>query len=351
MIMEAKLTRKILFFFFFVCLTFLWGFEKVNGGRVASDANKVIGKPYVWGGNDLEKGVDCSALVKLIYSKYGYTVPRTAAMQIEDTRSCPTIPSLTQSKIGDSLYFKNDKGKIHHVAIITGYEADGRPIITHAKGKNFGVLQERMNDKYVKEFIGAKRFYNCTTPLANTVTNEEVSEAIILASQKYKIDPSTIYTLASIESNFEPYVITIETTPKIALLLESLRALGLRIVTGGTTFHSKRAIVNIYPTDITMAMYIAKILKEEAYAFDLGLMQIHSTNFTLEETSALFYPKNNLDKSMQILTTCSKLFDSQKNQIECYNRGAGNLRKALNQNKLSYPYYKRYEEHYGKYFD
>ena len=350
-ITEWKLINKIFFLFSFFFFTSLFGFEKVNGGRVASDANKVIGKPYVWGGNDLETGVDCSALVKLIYSKYGYSIPRTAMTQVENTKSCPTIMLLDETKIGDSLYFRNKKGKIHHVAIISGYDGDGRPIITHAKGKNFGVIKERMNDRYVREFIGAKRFYNCTSPLANVVTEEEISEAILYVANKYDIDPSIIYTLASIESNFSPYVITIETTPKIAQLLESLRDLGLKIITGGTTFHSKQAMVNIYTEDLAMAQYIAEILKEQEYTFDLGLMQIHSTNFTLEETAALFYPKNNLDKSMQILAVCRKLFSTQKNQIECYNRGAGNLKKALAKNKLLYPYYKRYEKHYGKYFE
>ena len=348
--MGERLSKKIIVLFLVLCLTSLWGFEKVNGGRVAADANKVIGKPYVWGGNDLNTGVDCSALVKLIYSKYGYTIPRTAATQIENTRSCPTITSLNQSRIGDSLYFKNAKGKIHHVAIISGYEADGRPVITHAKGKNYGVLKERMSDRYVKEFIGAKRFYNCTSPLAKMVTEEEVSESILFVAKKYKIDPSTVYTIASIESNFKPYVITIETTPQIARLLEALRDLGLKIVTGGTTFHSKQAIVNIYPKDIAVAQYIAEILKQNEYAFDLGLMQIHSTNFTLQETAALFYPKNNLEKSMQILTTCRKLFNTQKNQIECYNRGAGNLQKALKNNISRYPYYIRFVKHYNMYF-
>jgi len=328
----------------------LFAFEKVNGGRVAADANKVIGKPYVWGGNSLKTGVDCSALVKLIYGKYGYSIPRTAATQVENTKSCPTIMSLKETQIGDSLYFRNKKGKIHHVAIISGYDGDGRPIITHAKGKNFGVLKERMSDRYVREFIGAKRFYNCTSPLANVVTEEEISEAILYVANKYEIDPSIIYTLVSIESNFSPYVITIETTPQIAQLLEALRDLGLKIITGGTTFHSKQAIVNVYAEDLAVAQYIAEILKEQEYDFDLGLMQIHSTNFTLQETAALFYPKTNIEKSIKILKTCRSLFKSKQNQIECYNRGGGNLRRALKQGNIEYPYYKRFQKHYNKYF-
>ena len=71
----------------FLCASMLFSFEKIEGIQVAKDANKVIGKPYIWGGNDLNVGVDCSALVKLIYSKYGYSLPRTAATQVQNTRS------------------------------------------------------------------------------------------------------------------------------------------------------------------------------------------------------------------------------------------------------------------------
>jgi soluble lytic murein transglycosylase-like protein len=186
--------------------------------------------------------------------------------------------------------------------------------------------------------------------LAQHTTNEEISEIILYMAKRYNIDASLIYTLISIESNFKPLVITIETTPKIAEFLKALREIGLKVVTGGHTFHSKEAIVNIYPEDIAMAQYIAESLKQNGYAFDLGLMQIHSTNFLLEETALLVYPKNNLEKGLNILQECLKIFLEKKDQIECYNRGAGNLKKAHKKGIITYPYYKRYKAHYNRYF-
>lgn len=131
------------------------------GESIAYKANTLVGTKYTWGGNNLKKGIDCSAMVQQIYRRFGYQIPRTAEQQATQS-GCKMIKDLSKVKIGDALYFKNDKGHIHHVAIVTGRDKYGRPIITHAKGKNYGVVKERLSDKYISEFVGAKRFYQCS---------------------------------------------------------------------------------------------------------------------------------------------------------------------------------------------
>jgi len=135
--------------------------QRVDGSVIANAADKYIGLKYVWGGTNLKKGVDCSGFLKSIYKQYGFNIPRTAKDQALSNKH-KIIKHISKCKIGDALYFKDKKDHIHHVAIISGYEKDGRPIITHAKGKAYGVVRERMNDKYLSEFIGAKRFYIAT---------------------------------------------------------------------------------------------------------------------------------------------------------------------------------------------
>ncbi len=132
--------------------------QRIDGLVIANAADKYIGLKYVWGGTNLKKGVDCSGLLKSIYRQYGFNIPRTAKAQALSSRH-KIIKHISECKIGDALYFKDKKDHIHHVAIISGYEKDGRPIITHAKGEKFGIVKERMSDKYLSEFIGAKRFY------------------------------------------------------------------------------------------------------------------------------------------------------------------------------------------------
>ena len=167
-----------------VCLTAASFAATPKGNLVAFKANKTLGIKYIWGGNSLQKGLDCSALVQQIYRRMGYNIPRTAAAQVIQTKECPIIPKLSSVIVGDALYFKNDKGKIHHVAIVSGFDKYGRPIITHAKGEKYGVVRERLADKYISEFIGAKRFYNCEG-LKNKDKNKYLKPIIIKTVMQY----------------------------------------------------------------------------------------------------------------------------------------------------------------------
>jgi len=130
-----------------------------NGKDIAKSANKYIGIPYVWGGNSLTKGLDCSAFVKILVKTHtGKNLPRTAKNQALKTKQASTVASFSSLQVGDAIYFKNKRGHIHHVALVTGFDADGYPFITHAKGKAYGVVREKITKKYVDEFYVGKRF-------------------------------------------------------------------------------------------------------------------------------------------------------------------------------------------------
>ena len=335
----------------FLLNTFMFA-KGVTGLEVSNEANKYIGKPYVWGGNSLKKGVDCSAFIKEIYKKFGYKLPRTASWQVTDTKECPTYKSINDVEIGDTLYFKKN-GKIHHTAFVTGIEVIGNRkslIITHAKGRKFGVVREKMTLYYKNQLFAIKKFYKCTSPLKNEITNAEIADSIHYISNKYGIKMESIFTLISVESGFKPLVITIETNSKTAKILENLRNIGIKIKTGGNTFHSKQAIVDIYPNSLKMAVFIAKNLKKLGYTFDVGLMQINSINFSINQINNIFYPKVNLEKASKVLKSCTRQYSSLKLQLECYNRGSSNLSKALKNGLSYYPYWEKYKEHYKIYF-
>ncbi len=46
-----------------------------NDDIVAREALKYVGTPYLWGGNNLNRGIDCSHYVAAIYSRIGWKVP------------------------------------------------------------------------------------------------------------------------------------------------------------------------------------------------------------------------------------------------------------------------------------
>ena len=94
-----------------------------SGGRdagvaITSYAQEFIGTPYVWGGNDERKGIDCSGFVKNMFGTFGAKLPRTAA---EQALVGQPITKLEDLKPGDRLYFWSaKKGKIGHTGIYMG---------------------------------------------------------------------------------------------------------------------------------------------------------------------------------------------------------------------------------------
>ncbi|KQW42572.1 lytic transglycosylase [Nocardioides sp. Root1257] len=85
-----------------------------KGDAVVEDARKYLGVPYVWGGTDPDKGLDCSGLVQKVYSDLGYDLPRVSYQQAEAGRP---VASLADAQPGDILAFGSP---VHHVAIYVG---------------------------------------------------------------------------------------------------------------------------------------------------------------------------------------------------------------------------------------
>jgi cell wall-associated NlpC family hydrolase len=83
------------------------GRDLVEAGR------QYLGAPYVWGGTDPARGVDCSGLVQRALRDLGVEVPRTVSQQ----RHVGTeVPSLAQARPGDLIVLGGDR----HIGIYVG---------------------------------------------------------------------------------------------------------------------------------------------------------------------------------------------------------------------------------------
>ncbi len=74
----------------------------VTGEQVVADARKYLGIPYVWGGTDPAKGLDCSGLVQRVYADLGIDLPRVSQDQAHVGKA---VPGLAQARPGDLLCF------------------------------------------------------------------------------------------------------------------------------------------------------------------------------------------------------------------------------------------------------
>lgn len=70
------------------------------GAKAIAIARQSLGVPYVYGGNSLTEGVDCSGLVQQVYAKLGIQLPRTST---EQAKYGKVIPSLGQALPGDLI--------------------------------------------------------------------------------------------------------------------------------------------------------------------------------------------------------------------------------------------------------
>ena len=86
-----------------------------TGTQMIQEALKYVGCPYVYGGNSLTKGTDCSGYVKLVSEKFGIITPRTAATQYTSARKI----SRGELQPGDLVFYHNGQ-KIYHVGFYVG---------------------------------------------------------------------------------------------------------------------------------------------------------------------------------------------------------------------------------------
>ena len=121
------------------------GGQNVSGAELVSYARQFVGNPYVWGGNSLTKGCDCSGFVHLVYKNFGYKTVRYSMSFLYEG-----VPvSRADVRPCDIVVYAMKKG-IGHVAI---YAGNGK--IVEAQSKNTGITDNRSID--CREIVGIRR--------------------------------------------------------------------------------------------------------------------------------------------------------------------------------------------------
>jgi cell wall-associated NlpC family hydrolase len=106
--------------------------------QIIQAAMPVLNLPYVWGGNSMKYGVDCSGLVQQVYKQVlGWDVPRQARSQAVNGAVGQRVGSYNQLKPGDLVAFQWAGGyagpnTVSHIAIYMG----GGKIIEAYGGNN-----------------------------------------------------------------------------------------------------------------------------------------------------------------------------------------------------------------------
>lgn len=100
----------------------------VSGSSVVSYAMQFVGNPYVWGGNSLTNGVDCSGFVHEVYAHFGIGTPRYS----QAFKSVGQAVSFDNIQPGDVVVYPG------HVAIYAG-----GGVIVEAQSTKAGITANR----------------------------------------------------------------------------------------------------------------------------------------------------------------------------------------------------------------
>lgn len=124
-----------------------------SGQQFVDYLMQYLGTPYVWGGNSLSKGVDCSGLVQQGLAHFGINVPRVTNDQIGTGKA---VGSLKDLEVGDLVFFDTDPGRQgpDHVGV---YAGNGKMIEAPRPGKSVQIIDLVHNDYYTSRFMGARR--------------------------------------------------------------------------------------------------------------------------------------------------------------------------------------------------
>ena len=105
--------------------------------------------PYVFGGGNPKRGLDCSSFTMYVYRKLGINLPRTARAQFN-----VGVPVKKEElKVGDLVFFRTYARFPSHVGIYIG---NGK--FVHFSSMFHGLAISSLDDRYFKKrYIGAKR--------------------------------------------------------------------------------------------------------------------------------------------------------------------------------------------------
>lgn len=121
--------------------------EGISSGQasIVEYAKRFLGNRYVWGGESLTSGVDCSGFTMCLYRKYGHYLPHNAAAQAGVTRS------VSSPKPGD-LFFYSNGSRINHVAMYIG-----GGMVIHASNPSDGI---KISNAYYRKPVKIGRVMN-----------------------------------------------------------------------------------------------------------------------------------------------------------------------------------------------
>lgn len=174
------------------------GSSSATGADVVADARRYLGVPYLWGGTDPSKGLDCSGLVQRVYADLGIQLPRVASDQATVGQA---VPSLAQAQPGDILAFGSP---VHHVGIYVG---NGMMIAAPHTGARVCVQPVYETPSAIRRVLSSGGGQSAEFAVAGSGATP-YANLFASATARYGLPQGLLAAVAQVESNFDPTAVS-----------------------------------------------------------------------------------------------------------------------------------------------
>jgi len=169
---------------------------------VVSQAQKYLGVPYLWGGTDPAKGLDCSGFTQLVYGNLGIDLPRTSSQQ---ATAGEAVASMADARPGDLLFFDNSSSRagIDHVGIYIG---NGQMIAAPKTGETVSI-KDAGTPAVIRRVLPAQAT-GVVAPGGTALAGVPYADLFTRAGNRYGVDASLLAAMASQESGFDSQAVS-----------------------------------------------------------------------------------------------------------------------------------------------
>jgi peptidoglycan DL-endopeptidase CwlO len=171
-------------------------------GAVVTEATKYLGVPYLWGGTDPAKGLDCSGFTQRVFGNLGIDLPRTSSQQ---ATSGQAVASLADAHPGDLVFFDHSSGRpgIDHVGIYIG---DGKMIAAPKTGETVSVKD--VGSPSVIRRVLPKEAATPPAAAGAALAGVPYADLFTRAADRHGVDASVLAAVASQESGFDSQAVS-----------------------------------------------------------------------------------------------------------------------------------------------